>query len=100
MPLLTALWSELQGAGLWLAYRRQRQCKPVRPAGTCVCVHVCVRGFFYCYFVPFVFYLSGPYYYPSLFLLACTQTCTHTLVTHTHTLVNILDIAVPFDFCG
>lgn len=93
MPLLTALWSELQVAGLWLAYRRPRQWKPVKPAGT----RVCVRGFFYCYFVPFVFYLSGPYYYPSLFLLAHKH--TH-IVTHTHTLVNILDIAVPFDFCG
>lgn len=34
MPLLTALWSELQGAELWLAYRRPRQCKPARRAGT------------------------------------------------------------------
>lgn len=46
VPLLTALRSELQGAGLWLAYSQPRQCKRISCVCTCVCVCVCVCGYF------------------------------------------------------
>lgn len=41
-PLLTALWSALQGAGLWLAYRQPRLCKKISWVGVCVCGCPCV----------------------------------------------------------
>lgn len=45
VPLLTALRSALQGAGLWLVYRQPRLCKKIICVCVCVLVGVCVLAY-------------------------------------------------------